>query len=76
MPTAKKTKTASDKMRSYRARLRKQGLRPIQIWVPDCNAPGFKELLHKQIASLNPADEADVMNFIESVQIPLDDETW
>lgn len=25
----------------YRARLHSQGLRPIHIWIPDVNAPGF-----------------------------------
>jgi len=29
------------KVRAHRARLRKLGLRPIQIWVPDARAPGF-----------------------------------
>ncbi|MGH3545049.1 MAG: antitoxin MazE-like protein, partial [Mycobacteriales bacterium] len=27
-------------MRAHRRRLREQGLKPIQIWVPDVNAPG------------------------------------
>ncbi len=26
---------------AHRARLRAQGLRPVQIWVPDVRAPGF-----------------------------------
>jgi len=29
------------KLRDYRERLRKQGLRPIQIWVPDVRSPAF-----------------------------------
>ncbi|MBM3733696.1 MAG: DUF3018 family protein [Acidimicrobiia bacterium] len=31
-----------DKVRAHRARLRAQGLRPIQIWVPDMGSPAFK----------------------------------
>jgi Protein of unknown function (DUF3018) len=31
-----------------RAKLRAQGLRPIQIWVPDVHAPGFAEELARQ----------------------------
>jgi len=76
MITKNKPATSAAKMRSYRARLRKQGLRPIQIWVPDCNAPGFAELVRKQVASLNPADEKDILDFMESVEYPLDDESW
>ena len=29
------------KVSAHRARLRKQGLRPIQIWVPDTRQPNF-----------------------------------
>src|ERR1700723_3343484 len=36
------------RVREHRARLRKQGLRPIQIWVPDVRAPGFAEEAHRQ----------------------------
>lgn len=36
------------KVRRHRARLRKQGLRPIQIWVPDVRSPAFKSAAHRQ----------------------------
>ena len=31
---------------AHRAKLRKRGLRPIQIWVPDTRAPGFAGKRH------------------------------
>ena len=34
----------------HRTRLREQGLRPLQIWVPDTRAPGFAEEAHRQSA--------------------------
>ncbi len=34
----------------HRARLRRQGLRPVQIWVPDVRAPGFADEAHRQSA--------------------------
>jgi len=34
----------------HRARLRRQGLRPVQIWVPDVRAPGFAVEAHRQSA--------------------------
>ena len=34
--------------RDHRRRLRAQGLRPIQIWVPDVRAPAFKAKAHRQ----------------------------
>jgi hypothetical protein len=36
-----KTATSRDKVRAHRARLRAQGLRPVQIWVPDTRSPKF-----------------------------------
>jgi hypothetical protein len=36
------------KVRRHRERLRKQGLRPIQIWVPDVRASSFKSEAHRQ----------------------------
>lgn len=34
----------------HRVRLREQGLRPLQIWVPDTRAPEFAEEAHRQSA--------------------------
>ncbi len=39
MRTASRTKFVREKVREHRARLRAQGLRPIQIWVPDARSP-------------------------------------
>lgn len=64
---AKKPKSAASKMQTYRARLRAEGLKPIQLWVPDVDAPGFKEELARQVALLDPVDEAETMAFIEAV---------
>jgi len=52
------------RMQNYRARLRKQGLRPIQIWIPDQRAPGFEDELKRQLQQLDPQDEADALEFI------------
>lgn len=42
----------------HRNRLREQGLRPIQIWVPDTRAPGFAEEAHRQSALAAATDTA------------------
>lgn len=44
------------KQNRYRAKLRAQGLRPIQIWVPDTRRPGFAEECRRQsrLASEDP----------------------
>jgi hypothetical protein len=47
MPSAKprsksrKAVTSRAKVQAHRERLRAQGLRPIQIWVPDTRSPRF-----------------------------------
>ena len=49
------------------ARLRAQGLRPIQIWVPDVRAPAFRAEAHRQsLAVATSAGEED-QAFIEAV---------
>jgi hypothetical protein len=58
---------SSHKMRQYRERLRSQGLRPVQIWVPDCNAPNFQESIRQQIQHLNAIDEKEALEFIDRV---------
>jgi Protein of unknown function (DUF3018) len=36
------------KVQQHRERLRRQGLRPIEIWVPDVRAPAFCSEAHRQ----------------------------
>jgi hypothetical protein len=40
------------KVREHRERLRAQGLRPIQIWVPDVRSPAFRSQAHRQSAAV------------------------
>lgn len=48
MTTASNPKPSREKVREHRERLRGQGLRPIQIWVPDVRAPAFRSAAHRQ----------------------------
>lgn len=41
-------KPSREKVRHHRERLRAQGLRPIQIWVPDVRSPEFRSKMHRQ----------------------------
>lgn len=47
------------RVREYRARLRAQGLRPVQIWVPDVTSPGFAAEAHRQSRAAAAAPTAD-----------------
>jgi len=48
MVTTSRPKTGRMKVREHRERLRAQGLRPIQIWVPDVRSPSFRKQAHRQ----------------------------
>lgn len=64
---AVKAHSSKKKMQVYRSRLREQGLRPVQIWVPDVNARGFSSEIRRQIRRLNPSHETEVLDFIAAV---------
>ena len=51
--------TPAQRVAKRRATLRAQGLRPIQIWVPDSRAPGFAEECARQAAIVDKANRAD-----------------
>lgn len=67
MPAKPKSVSSVAKMSEYRARLRAQGLRPGQIWVPDPRSRGFARELRRQVARLKDKDETEALNFIEAV---------
>jgi hypothetical protein len=58
----------ADKQRRYRSRLRSQGLRPVQIWVPDRSAPGFAEECRRQALLINQSPgEREVLELIGDI---------
>lgn len=68
MTSASTPKPSRLKVREHRERLRRQGLRPLQIWVPDVRAPAFREEAHRQSAAVAASDGADEdQAFIDSV---------
>lgn len=56
------------KVREHRERLRAQGLRPIQIWVPDVRAPSFRAEAHRQSLAVAASGHAhEDQAFIDAV---------
>ena len=47
------------RVRAHRARLRAQGLRPVQIWVPDVTAKEFAAEAHRQSRAVAASEAAD-----------------
>ncbi|MFI5011827.1 MAG: antitoxin MazE family protein [Hyphomicrobiales bacterium] len=68
MASASSPKPSRIKVREHRERLREQGLRPIQIWVPDVRSPAFRSEAHRQSAAVAASAHArEDQAFIDSV---------
>jgi len=66
--TSKTPETVDDKVRRHRSRLREQGLRPLQVWVPDTRVPGFPEEARKQSLAVAGSEYAEAdQAFIDAV---------
>lgn len=60
--------SSRDKVRAHRARLRAQGLRPVQIWVPDVNARSFVAAARKQSRAVAASKHASAdQAFIDAI---------
>jgi hypothetical protein len=54
----------------HRRRLRAQGLRPVQIWVPDVRSPEFEQEAHRQsVAVASSEHAADDQAFIDALSL-------
>jgi hypothetical protein len=68
MASASSPKPSRVKVREHRERLRKQGLRPIQIWVPDVRSPAFRSEAHRQSAAIAASAHArEDQAFIDAI---------
>ena len=68
MAASARSETSRDRVKGYRDRLRRQGLRPIQIWVPDTRSAAFAAEAHRQSAAVAAsAHEADDQAFIDAL---------
>jgi hypothetical protein len=60
--------TSRDKVRAHRQRLRKQGLRPVQIWVPDVRSKAFARAAHRQSLGVARSPHAkDDQAFVDAI---------
>lgn len=69
MSTPAQKASSRDKVRAHRARLRAQGLRPVQYWLPDVNSPKFKaEARRQSLLIANSEYEKDDQAFVDSIR--------
>ncbi len=68
MASASSAKPSRIKVQEHRERLRKQGLRPIQIWVPDVRSPAFRSEAHRQSSTIAASAHAqEDQAFIDAI---------
>lgn len=57
-----------NKVRAHRERLRRRGLRPIQIWVPDVRSRAFAREAHRQsLVVAGHEHEPDDQDFVDAI---------
>ena len=62
------SKSSREKVQAHRKRLRQQGLRPIQIWVPDMRSPAFVTEAHRQSLAVAKSSRArQDQEFIDAI---------
>ncbi len=58
----------------YRRRMREQGFRPVQMWVPDVRTSAFAVAAHRESLALADADSrSDDMDFVEAISALADE---
>ena len=61
-------KSSREKVQAHRERLRKQGFRPIQLWVPDMRSSAFvKEARRQSLAVARSAHAKADQAFIDAI---------
>ncbi|MFI5265856.1 MAG: antitoxin MazE family protein [Chloroflexota bacterium] len=60
--------SSKEKVRRHREKLRQQGLRPVQFWLPDVNSPEFIAEAHRQslLAANSPHAKED-QDFVDAI---------
>jgi hypothetical protein len=58
------------RVRKHREKMKAAGLKPVTIWVPDVNAPGFKEEIARAIEIIkNSPGEKAILEELSDVDI-------
>jgi len=58
--------SSRERISRHRAAQRKRGLRPVVLWLPDVNDPGYRERLAdecRRLARLTPEEDAIAADF-------------
>jgi Protein of unknown function (DUF3018) len=62
------------RVQKHRDKMKAAGLKPVTIWVPDVNAPGFKERIAREVEIINA--DADSQRVMEEMLALADFSDW
>jgi hypothetical protein len=62
------------RVQKHRDKMKAAGFKPVTIWVPDVNAPGFKERIAREIEIINA--DADSQRVMEEMLALADFSDW
>jgi hypothetical protein len=68
--------STSEKTARYREKLRAQGLRPIQIWVPDTRSKTLAEEVRRQSLRVSKRDRPDLLDELDLAAAQTEDWVW
>jgi hypothetical protein len=51
----------AERVRRHREKMKAAGLKPVTIWVPDVNAPGYKEDIRRQCELINASEDSNIV---------------
>ena len=58
------------RVQKHRDKMKAAGFKPVTIWVPDVNAPGFNEKIAREIELINnSADEKLILEQLSNIEI-------
>jgi hypothetical protein len=66
--------SSAERVQLHRSRLRRHGLRPVQLWLPDTRRPGFAEECRRQSLALRDDPHEQVVS--EWLEAVADDSGW
>ena len=70
----RKAASSRDKVQAHRERLRAQGLRPVQLWVPDTRSPHFAAQASRQSSLVASSPHAAAgQAFIDALSAGVDE---
>jgi hypothetical protein len=61
---------STKRVRKYREKMKVAGLKPVTMWLPDVDAPGFKQQIAREIEMINnSADEKLILKELGGIEI-------